>query len=69
MEISARNQVPATVSSVQVDGVMAEVVLELQGGAEIVAAITRASAERLQLKPGMAVLAVVKATEVMVGLA
>ena len=41
--------------------------MELDGGAELVAAITRKSAERLGLKPGDAVVAVIKATEVLVG--
>ena len=67
MELSARNQLPATVKSVQLGGIMAEVVLELEGGPELVAAITRGSAERLHLAPGQSVLAVVKATEVMIG--
>ncbi|MGE5595488.1 MAG: TOBE domain-containing protein [Hyphomicrobiales bacterium] len=67
MDLSARNQLPATVKSVALGGIMAEVVLELDGGTELVAAITRGSAERLELAPGQRVLAVVKATEVMVG--
>jgi molybdopterin-binding protein len=67
MELSARNQLPAKVKSVQLGGIMAEVVLELEGGSELVAAITRGSAERLGLEPGQSVLAVVKATEVMIG--
>lgn len=58
---------PATVKSVQLGGIMAEVVLELDGGAELVAAITRGSAERLGLTPGQKIVAVVKATEMMVG--
>ena len=69
MELSARNQLPATVKRVQTGDIMAEVVLELDGGVELVAAITRGSAERLGLEPGKRVLAVVKATEVMVGVA
>jgi molybdopterin-binding protein len=68
MELSARNQLPATVKSVRLGTIMAEVVLELDGGAELTAAITRGSAERLALKPGQRVVGVVKATEVMVGL-
>jgi molybdopterin-binding protein len=68
VELSARNQIPATVKSVQLGTIMAEVTLTLDGGAEIVAAITRASAERLGLAEGQQVVAVVKATEVMVGL-
>lgn len=67
MELSARNQLPATVKSIKLGGIMAEVVLELDGGAELVAAITRGSAERLDLREGQRVVAVVKATEVMVG--
>jgi len=67
MELSSRNQLKATVKEVNLGGIMAEVTMELDGGAEIVAAITRRSAERLDLKPGDSVIAVIKATEVMVG--
>jgi molybdopterin-binding protein len=63
--LSARNQLPATVKSVKLGNVMAEVVLSA-GDFEIVAAITRDSAERLDLKAGDAVKAVIKATEVLV---
>jgi molybdopterin-binding protein len=63
--LSARNQLPATVKSVKLGNVMAEVVLSA-GDFEIVAAITRGSAERLDLKAGDAVKAVIKATEVLI---
>jgi molybdopterin-binding protein len=66
MEISARNQLKATVKQVTLGAVMAEVVLDL-AGQELVAAITRSSAERLNLQQGDSVFAVIKATEVMVG--
>jgi molybdopterin-binding protein len=66
MELSARNQLRGTVKKIQTANVMAEVVIDV-GGQEIVAAITRASVERLALRPGDAVVAVVKATDVMVG--
>ncbi len=46
---------------------MAEVVLELPDGQQIVSAITRGSAEELNLKQEGAVLAVIKSTGVMVG--
>ena len=42
-------------------------IVELGDGQELVAAITRSSAERLDLQPGDAVVALVKATEVMIG--
>jgi molybdate transport system regulatory protein len=66
MQLSGRNQLAATVRSVTLGGVMAEVVMELDGGQELVAAITRGSVERMGLEAGQRVLAVVKATEVMV---
>ncbi len=67
MELSSRNQLPAVVSAVKLGGIMAEVTMRLEGGTELVAAITRSSAERLGLREGDAVTAVIKATEVMVG--
>lgn len=68
MELSARNQLPATVKSIRLGTIMAEIILELDGDAELTAAITRGSVERLDLKPGQRVVGVVKATEVMIGL-
>jgi molybdopterin-binding protein len=63
--LSARNQLPATIKSVRLGNVMAEVVMDV-GGFEVVAAITRGSAEALALKAGDQVKAVIKATEVLV---
>lgn len=63
--LSARNQLPATIKSVTLGSVMAEVVMTI-GDVELVAAITRSSAEALSLKPGDEVKAVIKSTEVMV---
>ncbi|MEO6811988.1 MAG: TOBE domain-containing protein [Isosphaeraceae bacterium] len=63
--LSARNQLPATVKSVKLGTVMAEVVMNV-AGVEVVAAITRASAESLNLQAGDQVKAVIKATEVLV---
>jgi molybdate transport system regulatory protein len=67
MRLSARNQLPGTVVSVVHGAVMSTVTIRLAGGDEVVAAITRDSAEALGLAEGDAVRAVVKATEVMVG--
>jgi molybdopterin-binding protein len=63
--LSARNQLPATVKSVKLGNVMAEVVMTV-GDLELVSAITRGSAEHLGLKPGDSVKAVIKATEVLI---
>jgi molybdate transport system regulatory protein len=65
MRISARNQLPATVKTITEGAVMAEVVVEVDGGHEIVAAITAESVRRLGLEKGSRVVAVIKSTEVM----
>jgi molybdopterin-binding protein len=66
MELSARNQLDATVKSVKLGTIMAEVTVDV-GGQEIVAAITRGSVERLDLGEGDEVTVIIKATEVMLG--
>jgi len=63
--LSARNQLPGTIKSVKMGEVMAEVVVTV-GDLEIVSAITRSSAEAMNLKAGDSVKAVVKSTEVMI---
>jgi molybdopterin-binding protein len=65
MRISARNQLRGTVRSVNLGAVMAEVVVDV-GGQEIVAAITKSSAEELGLAEGSEVTVLIKATEVMI---
>jgi len=66
MELSARNQLPATVKAVKLGGVMAEITLDVAGN-EVVSVITRSSAERLNLQAGDSVTVIIKSTEVMVG--
>ncbi|MBA3317494.1 MAG: TOBE domain-containing protein [Gemmatimonadales bacterium] len=66
LDISARNQLRGTVGSVAVDGVMAEVRLRI-GEQELVSIITRGSVERLRLRVGDEVIAVIKSTEIMIG--
>ena len=67
LRFSARNQLQAIVKSVKLGAVMAEVIVALPDGQEIVSAITRTSAESLNLKAGDAVVAIIKSTEVMIG--
>lgn len=66
MRLSARNQLDGVIARVDHGAVMSTVVIRLSGGQEIVSAITRESAESLELSEGDAVKAVIKATEVMV---
>jgi molybdopterin-binding protein len=63
--LSARNQFQGVVKSVKRGEVMAEVVVTV-GQLEIVSAITRASADALDLKPGDQVRTVIKSTEVLI---
>ena len=65
MQISARNQLKGTVRSVKLGTILSEVTVDV-GGQEIVAAITRGSAEDLGLQEGSEVTVIIKATEVMI---
>jgi molybdate transport system regulatory protein len=65
MQLSARNQLPGTVKAVKEGAVMAEVVVTLDGGLEVVSAITVNSVQRLKLAAGSKVTVVIKATEVL----
>jgi molybdopterin-binding protein len=64
MDISARNQLRGKVTAVKLGTVMAQVSVQV-GTNEVVSAITRDSVERLGIKVGDEVIALVKATEVM----
>jgi molybdopterin-binding protein len=64
--LSARNRLEGVVRAVKVEGLLAEVELEVARSGRLVALITRESAEALGLTPGMPAKAVVKATSVMV---
>jgi molybdopterin-binding protein len=66
LELSARNQLRGEIMSLRLDGVMAEVRVAI-GNQELVSIITSSSAERMQLRVGDQVLAVIKSTEVMIG--
>ena len=65
MALSARNQLPGTITDIQIGDVMAHVVVKV-GDNLIESVITRNSAEELGLKKGDAVKVVVKSTEVMI---
>lgn len=67
MQISARNQLRGRITAISVGEVMAEVQVDIGGGNSLVSAITRASVESMGLREGMEVVAVIKATEVLIG--
>lgn len=65
--LSARNQLAGQVSHLKRGAVNAEVGVQLDGGNIIVAVITNISLDTLQLQEGMAVLAIVKASSIIIG--
>jgi molybdopterin-binding protein len=67
-QMSARNHFRGIVRDVKVEGLLAQVELDVTEPARVVAIITRDAAEELGLRPGMGASAVVKATSVMVEL-
>jgi molybdopterin-binding protein len=66
--MSARNHFRGVVRNVKVDGLLAQVEIDVTEPARLVAIITRDAAEELGLKPGVSAAGVVKATSVMVEL-
>ena len=64
--LSARNRLQGVVRRVTIEGVLAQVEIDVTEPARVVAVITREAAEELGLEPGAAATALVKATSVMV---
>jgi molybdopterin-binding protein len=65
-QLSARNHLRGVVRSVEIDGFLARVEIDVTEPARVVAIITRESVEELGLAPGVSAAGVVKATSVMV---
>lgn len=65
-DLSARNRFRGVVRSVEVEGFLARIEIQVTEPARVVAIITREAAEELVLAPGMSASAVVKSTSVMV---
>jgi molybdopterin-binding protein len=64
--ISARNRFRGVIRSVELDGLLARVEIDVTEPARVVAIITRESAVELGLRPGLSAAGVVKSTSVMV---
>ena len=65
-ELSARNRFRGIVRDVQVDGLLAQVEIDVTEPTRVVAIVTSEAARALGLKPGDSATAVVKSTSVMV---
>lgn len=67
IRLSARNCLTGTVKTVEMGAVNAEVTLTLAGGAEIYSVVTKEAVSELGLKPGTSATAVIKASNVILG--
>ena len=67
MKLSARNQIAGTIMKVKPGATTTHVTIEVSPTVTITSSITNEAAEELQLKPGMKATAVIKASDVMVG--
>jgi molybdate transport system regulatory protein len=67
MKLSARNVLKGRVTQVVHGAVESEIVIQLSPGVEIVSTITKSSAERMNLKPGDVAHAIIKASNVIIG--
>ena len=67
MKLSARNVLKGKVKSIKQGAVNSEVAVQLPGGIEVISVITKTSVENLGLKEGKDVYAIIKATNVILG--
>ena len=67
LKLSARNQLKGNITSVTEGAVNCEILVTLAGGEKIASIITKASTGRLGLKEGKEVCAIIKASDIMVG--
>jgi len=68
MKISARNVITCTIKKINVGAVNTEILLSLPDGQELVSVITNDSVKTLGLENGKVVKAIVKASNVMIGI-
>lgn len=66
LAISARNKIPAKVVGIEKEGLVAKVKLEIDPSA-LTSIITSEAVERLEIKEGDNVFAIIKSTEVLIG--
>lgn len=64
--LTARNRFRGVIRSIETDGLLARVEIDVTEPARIVAIVTRESVEELGLEPGLGAAGVVKSTSVMV---
>jgi len=68
MRLSARNIIKCRIKQIKPGAVNSEILLEITAPAEVVSIITKESAQQLGLTVGKEVYAVIKASNVMIGI-
>jgi molybdopterin-binding protein len=67
LKISARNQLKGTITEVAKGATTSHVRIDIGGGVIVTASITNVAVDELKLAKGKAAIAVIKASDVMVG--
>jgi len=67
MKLSARNTLKGTVKKIILGQVSAEVIIELPGGSQVTSIVTKEAVESLGLAEGKPAYAIIKATNVLLG--
>jgi molybdopterin-binding protein len=68
MKLSARNQLKGKIVKIEVGLITAKVMLDLGNGNIISAIVSKEAIEELDLKPGLEAFAIIKSTEVIIGM-
>ena len=68
MKLSARNQIPGTIKHVKPGATTSHVTIEISPTVLITASITNEAVEELGLKAGQKAFAVIKSSDVMIGI-
>lgn len=69
MKLSARNQINGTILHVKKGATTSHVTVDIGGGQTITSSITNEAVDELALREGQAAIVVVKASDVMIGIA
>jgi molybdopterin-binding protein len=67
VRLSTRNQLTGTIAAIEIGSVMSVVKVDLDGGQQVTASVTKDAVEELGLTVGTPVTALIKSTEVMLG--
>jgi molybdopterin-binding protein len=68
MKLSARNQIPGTIKEVKTGATTSHVTIEISPTVTITASITNEAVQELGLKAGQKAFAVIKSSDVMIGI-